>query len=537
LSIATMSIAIILVSSLWFVSSKEVEVTAEWALLGENDTIPAGVHVRMDMTTGEKWVKLIDEEEDEDGSSGESTTKTNVEVDAHGNVVSSSAMDPTSSVSVAVSSSTKDKDGAVVIDEDDDNNNNNHENNEPPQDLSLEDLNYDYDMMHRTLSKLPPEEQERMGLPDVPSTSKSTYAQDRQIFEQRMKDIWLARQEELQFVQEEIVADLPKLLKHRIDMISSYLEAPYNQLVELQDVDASLKGRTYEDDDDDDENEMLMTDIVLVLQDLEYHLSDLDMARDFHTLGGWPLLVSLLSTSVHEQPNTTLTEDLRSKVGIIQALASWAVGTMVKNTEDFFPFAVEKFDLAGKEVSAISLLVELLSKEDCENSTRHKVLYALGSLLRGNRLAQEEFVMRQGPQRLSDLLVGMTHGHEIGDTKLIKRILALVDDLVTDVLLHPGLQTTVEKDVLESLTTPPFCESSVALLGSVTSLNDTIVRTLHTIAPYCQWEELQEEKKGAEQWLDATLQEHRNNSEDTDDDDWLKEQTNMMESVLQALQT
>ena len=45
------------------VQSKEVEATSEWTLLGENDTVAAGMHVRMDLTTGEKWVKTIDENE------------------------------------------------------------------------------------------------------------------------------------------------------------------------------------------------------------------------------------------------------------------------------------------------------------------------------------------------------------------------------------------------------------------------------------------------------------------------------------------
>jgi hypothetical protein len=40
-------------------------------------------------------------------------------------------------------------------------------------------------------------------------------------------------------------------------------------------------------------------DIVSVLHDLEYHLADIDMTRDFYTLGGWPILVSLLDSNVH----------------------------------------------------------------------------------------------------------------------------------------------------------------------------------------------------------------------------------------------
>mmetsp|Transcript_41064 Transcript_41064/g.49980 ORF Transcript_41064/g.49980 Transcript_41064/m.49980 type:complete len:110 (+) Transcript_41064:130-459(+) len=42
-------------------TAKEIVATSEWKLLKEDDTIPAGLHVRMDLSTGKKWVKLIDD--------------------------------------------------------------------------------------------------------------------------------------------------------------------------------------------------------------------------------------------------------------------------------------------------------------------------------------------------------------------------------------------------------------------------------------------------------------------------------------------
>ena len=198
MTMSIVSIAILLLSSslsstssFLFASAKEVEVTSKWTLLGENDTIPAGVHVRMDMTTGEKWVKLIDENDDDGGdtpNSGGSTTTTTVEVDANGNVVTSSSSSPTSSVSVAVTSSNDDETGG----KESSSSGTSSDQEEEKKEISLEDLNYDYDMMYRTLSQLPEEEQERMGLPDVPSATKTTYQIDRQVFEKRMKEIWIA---------------------------------------------------------------------------------------------------------------------------------------------------------------------------------------------------------------------------------------------------------------------------------------------------------------------------------------------------------
>ena len=62
------------------VAAKELEATKEWQLLGENDTVAAGMHIRMDMTTGEKWVncKLPDGgDEGENGTEESKNSNTN----------------------------------------------------------------------------------------------------------------------------------------------------------------------------------------------------------------------------------------------------------------------------------------------------------------------------------------------------------------------------------------------------------------------------------------------------------------------------
>jgi len=53
-------------SSSFLANAKEIEVTDEWQKVEGNDTIPAGVHVRMDMTTGGKWVKAMSEDDEEE---------------------------------------------------------------------------------------------------------------------------------------------------------------------------------------------------------------------------------------------------------------------------------------------------------------------------------------------------------------------------------------------------------------------------------------------------------------------------------------
>jgi hypothetical protein len=64
---------------------KEIVATDEWTLVQEGDTIPAGLHIRLDITTGQKWVKLLDDEDGDtntkDSSSHSSLTRLHIQED------------------------------------------------------------------------------------------------------------------------------------------------------------------------------------------------------------------------------------------------------------------------------------------------------------------------------------------------------------------------------------------------------------------------------------------------------------------------
>lgn len=70
----------------------------------------------------------------------------------------------------------------------------------------------------------------------------------------------------------------------------------------------------------------------LALTDLEDLLSDIDMARDFHSMGGFPTLVSMLHVS---RPET------------VRELAAWAIGTAVKNENEHQLWVLEVSPLAA----------------------------------------------------------------------------------------------------------------------------------------------------------------------------------------------
>ena len=427
-----------------FSCAKEIEATNEWTLLGENDTIAAGMHVRMDLSTGEKWVKLPeDESKPETGTSTASTTGSQVQLQV--------TNDGTTTVTTS-------KEGEST----------------KPEEIRQQ---YDFDMIHRTLSKLPPEEKERMGgIPELPgNTVTSLTPEQREIFEARMKQIWEQQQEELRQFEEEFVADLPQVLKDRIARIRDYLEDPYSQLSTIN-----------LDDDPDD-----LTHIVAVLQDLEFQLIDVDMTRDFYTLGGWPLLVSLLSDTVHLASNETLTDGLLEKIHVIQTHAAWALGTAVKNTGEFAPYAVEEVLIGETKLTVIDLLLQQLEQTPAEGHVLQqklqKILYSLGALLRGNRAAQVHLSASSGPDLLAKRLAVWIGEGSSGSIKLSKRLLLLASDIVTDVKLHGSKSAQVDQAIVESFSSESWCASTHRALKE-TSLQVTALLTVKTLAPECSWD-------------------------------------------------
>lgn len=420
-----------LVLLLWRHTSLAVEITAtdEWQLLGENDTVDAGLHIRMDLTTGEKWVKLPDSKDDHDTKSAAAA----VVVTANGQA----------------ESVTRDLD---------------KQGDEPA---------YDFDMMHRTLSKLPEKDQERIGLPEAPS--KNYTPEQRELFQARMKEIWTARQEELRRWERDMLADLPQILKDRIRRIKDYLEDPVSELASMD-----LSADTEQD---------RVTHIVSVLRDLEYQLADIDMTRDFYTLGGWPVLVSLVTTSAHQPGN--LTDESRAKIPAVQTAAAWAVGTAVKNSGEFAPFCIEPLIIGEAQTTAVDVLLEELRDDDLEDATLHKLLYAIGSCLRANRPVQSHFAVAGGPKVLGELLSSAVE-HVASQPlalKLSMRLLALADDIAMDIQLHGSPSPQVDQAIAQAFATEEWCQAILRAVTIESPAQETALKAVRALAPLCQWDQ------------------------------------------------
>ena len=93
------------------------------------------------------------------------------------------------------------------------------------------------------------------------------------------------------------------------------------------------------------------------LKELEFLLSDIDNARDFHTIGAWPTLVGILDEKYSEET---------------RARAAWAIGSAVKNSYDYQLWTLERFQPDGNvkisDISNVSDLVPAIEPVDISNS-------------------------------------------------------------------------------------------------------------------------------------------------------------------------
>jgi len=464
---------------------REIVATDEWQLLSENDTVPAGLHVRVDLSTGQKWAKLPSDDED-DGPIGAAAW--------------SAEVDSTGALSVLEAA-----DGGGTYEEGE---------TEPPSER-------DYDMMHRVLTSLPPGELERYGgLPALPSAPAGAStdaaavitAEMRAEFERRMEELWRMRQEELAGMQEEL-ADLPSMLKERKKVLREFLADPRGGLERM------LAKRELAPDDGDG-GPALADDAVAALRDLEYQLSDVDMARDFHTLGGWGVLVALLREGPDSRPGAGPEgeDELAVLADEVRALAAMAVGTAAGNVGEFRRWALEDVSPAvagvpsfaggpaAGPVTAVSELTRAFASEldrrsdlTSEGGTmavmpsqsnaryraavtfRLRAVYALGALLRGNPAAQRAFVAGGGPGllvrdalgTLSSVRGPRTDASLVGlDRKLASKVLSLGEDVATDAALHAedygdgGDGGPSPGAIVGSFTTEAWCDLALRMLSS-----------------------------------------------------------------------
>lgn len=116
-------------------------------------------------------------------------------------------------------------------------------------------------------------------------------------------------------------------------------------------------------------------------------------------------------------------------------------------------------------------------------TSKLRAVYALGSLLRGNPLAQQQFVSENGPHILVQYALNALSDTTASggvvtklDYKLASKVLALGADIVMNILLqeddyrddaHDGDGTTISgsNQMIRALTTEPWCDLSLRMLS------------------------------------------------------------------------
>ena len=129
------------------------------------------------------------------------------------------------------------------------------------------------------------------------------------------------------------------------------------------------------------------TVIASTLLELESLVTDIDNARDFHTIGGWSILLELLDDSISKEIITNI---------------AWVIGTIVKNDYDHQLWVLETMNTTSNEMTirrnstvsftCLQMLVQLLhysSNTSEDEPLQRRVLYAISSAARGNPDIQE----------------------------------------------------------------------------------------------------------------------------------------------------
>jgi hypothetical protein len=239
-----------------------------------------------------------------------------------------------------------------------------------------------FQRMEAALRGLPDEEQARLGLDSLLEGDLSGPERD-----EALEALWKVRQAEI--------------------------KAVMDSMVKPADLLTSLIGHIEGEDED------MALEAMEALVDL---LSDMDMARDFITLGGWPAVSRRLSLDESEQ---------------VRAASAWVVGTAVQNADEFQRRVLER-DESGSPSTLERLLDNVAHRPGPEEeqglnvNLLSKLVFALGSALRNSEDVQSSFHMLHGLGLLGDLYDELLPAHGLSQRRLRIKMLTLVGDLLAE---------------------------------------------------------------------------------------------------------
>eukprot|EP00964_Phaeocystis_antarctica_P006801 scaffold3677_cov58-Phaeocystis_antarctica.AAC.4 len=145
---------------------------------------------------------------------------------------------------------------------------------------------------------------------------------------------------------------------------------------------------------------------VLAFEMLQEQVEDIDNARDFYKIGGFPAVMRALAED-------GIAEDGSAR---LQAAAAWVAGTAVQNNREL--------QLVLVELGALPTLLRLVGAHAVPE-VRAKALYAASGLLRACPEAQAQFTAHDGLQALLGALTDPS-------PTLVRKALVLLTDLLLE---------------------------------------------------------------------------------------------------------
>ncbi|DBA02354.1 TPA: hypothetical protein N0F65_007173 [Lagenidium giganteum] len=321
----------------------EFEPTDEWQELLPGQGVPPGLHVRLNLATGKREAKLLDDSPldpalaaapvdiEVDRSEANSVTVT---TDAHGEIANVAALNDVERDQTVGQDSVEEAESSESLDE------------APP----AKEPAWNTDKMYEVLQQLPePPTLDGMSLSEAHAKMSSLD------FRRKMIKLWKKRQEDLKEAIDSMQNDAHFLAK----LLDEFREGEREGSTEKQ---------------------------VNALEVLEWELQDLDKTHVFNYIGGFAVINEYLNAS-----------DMQ-----VRAAASWVIGTAVKNYQDGQDWAISA-GVIPKLLDSLELSVNDAQDSGDVLEVKKKALYALSSLIRFNDRGQRLFLQNNGVEILAGL--------------------------------------------------------------------------------------------------------------------------------------
>ena len=379
-----------------------------------------GLEIRMDLAAGKRWARLLKQ----DRPAAVTKTSPASEEDNSGNTLKPSDASavavpslPQTPEPVATQASAGDSEGTT---------------SEPPASATTVDADTRFATAARVLRELPTPE------PELDNALRNKWPKEK--LQALLDKLWAKRQAELQeaMASMQTTASVMQGLLKRVITAARGTMLEDHHLVGFDVVSAEGGAANEEEDVNHKSPNWLMDDMALALDDLEYHVLDVDNARDFYKVRQFlcsmlscPMCSSVVSPvgCIQMGGVTIMAQVLQHHYHMgVRLAAARVIGNTLKYNQAMQRDAVQ----SGLMLKLVQMLPPFM--RNGAYPSRHMapaLVYAIGSLVRGSADGQAQFISLDGP---SLLLTMIAEGDDAMWERPAVKALALLGDVVTEAL-------------------------------------------------------------------------------------------------------